>query len=181
MHSTSSPLWARSARLTPVCSLSSGAEPRAVLPKKEKLKLRRERWLQSKSVSSPCAPVPMAPIPAQVADGPEPCPDPSSPSTVALGSACAGLPRQRAGDSAVVRVSRQNHPGAPAPPFPWPVYGGLVPGLRQMPHRTGCPVWSVFLLLNLRRWLAKGFPMLCNCSCYSHFSVVLLTFIFICL
>ncbi|XP_044769212.1 protein FAM207A isoform X3 [Neomonachus schauinslandi] len=35
-----------SAPLTPMCSLSSGAEARAVLPKKEKLKLRRERWLQ---------------------------------------------------------------------------------------------------------------------------------------
>lgn len=33
--------------LTP-CSLSPGAEAKAVLPKKEKLKLRRERWLQSK-------------------------------------------------------------------------------------------------------------------------------------
>lgn len=39
----------RSAPLT-VCSLSSGTEAKAVLPKKEKLKLRRERWLQSKSM-----------------------------------------------------------------------------------------------------------------------------------
>lgn len=30
------------------CALSSGAEPKAIVPKKEKLKLRRERWLQSK-------------------------------------------------------------------------------------------------------------------------------------
>ncbi|EFB16775.1 hypothetical protein PANDA_007703, partial [Ailuropoda melanoleuca] len=37
---------ARNTPLTPMCPLSSGAEARAVLPKKEKLKLRRERWLQ---------------------------------------------------------------------------------------------------------------------------------------
>uniref|UniRef100_A0A4X1T898 Family with sequence similarity 207 member A n=1 Tax=Sus scrofa TaxID=9823 RepID=A0A4X1T898_PIG len=35
----------RGRSLTP-CSLSPGAEAKAVLPKKEKLKLRRERWLQ---------------------------------------------------------------------------------------------------------------------------------------
>lgn len=32
------------------CSLSSGAEAKTVLPKKEKMKLRREQWLQSKSM-----------------------------------------------------------------------------------------------------------------------------------
>lgn len=36
------------------CALSSGAEPKAILPKKEKLKLRRERWLQSKFTSLSC-------------------------------------------------------------------------------------------------------------------------------
>lgn len=36
------------------CALSSGAEPKAILPKKEKLKLRRERWLQSKFASFSC-------------------------------------------------------------------------------------------------------------------------------
>ena len=35
------------APLTP-CALSPGADARVILPKKEKLKLRRERWLQSK-------------------------------------------------------------------------------------------------------------------------------------
>lgn len=33
-----------------MCALSSGAEAKTILPKKEKLKLRRERWLQSKCV-----------------------------------------------------------------------------------------------------------------------------------
>ncbi|KAL0615478.1 Protein FAM207A [Plecturocebus cupreus] len=32
---------------SPLCSLSSGAEAKTVLPKKEKMKLRRERWLQT--------------------------------------------------------------------------------------------------------------------------------------
>lgn len=32
------------------CGLSSGAEAKVILPKKEKLKLRRERWLQSKCI-----------------------------------------------------------------------------------------------------------------------------------
>lgn len=35
-----------------MCALSSGAEAKTILPKKEKLKLRRERWLQSKCI--PC-------------------------------------------------------------------------------------------------------------------------------
>lgn len=33
----------------PVLCLPSGTEAKTILPKKEKLKLRRERWLQSKS------------------------------------------------------------------------------------------------------------------------------------
>lgn len=33
-----------------MCALSSGAEAKTILPKKEKLKLRRERWLQSKCI-----------------------------------------------------------------------------------------------------------------------------------
>ena len=37
-----------------MCFLSSGADAKAILPKKEKLKLRRERWLRSKCIS--CAP-----------------------------------------------------------------------------------------------------------------------------
>uniref|UniRef100_A0A8C3YTM0 SLX9 ribosome biosis factor n=1 Tax=Catagonus wagneri TaxID=51154 RepID=A0A8C3YTM0_9CETA len=36
----------RKGRSLTLCSLSPGAEAKAVLPKKEKLKLRRERWLQ---------------------------------------------------------------------------------------------------------------------------------------
>lgn len=39
----------------PVCALSSGAQVRAVLPKKEKLRLRRERWLHSKFPPRPPA------------------------------------------------------------------------------------------------------------------------------
>lgn len=38
------------APLTHPCALSPGADARAILPKKEKLKLRRERWLQSKCI-----------------------------------------------------------------------------------------------------------------------------------
>lgn len=37
-----------------MCSLSSGTEPKTILPKKEKLRLRHERWLQSKFVSLSC-------------------------------------------------------------------------------------------------------------------------------
>lgn len=36
--------------ITHACALSTGAEPKAILPKKEKLKRRREQWLQSKFV-----------------------------------------------------------------------------------------------------------------------------------
>lgn len=54
-------LWVGNFRLCPAgtgrsthctCALSSGAEAKTILPKKEKLKLRRERWLQSKC--TPC-------------------------------------------------------------------------------------------------------------------------------
>lgn len=67
--------WARSTPLTPMCSLSSGAEARAVLPKKEKLKLRRERWLQSKfTPPSPWAPSSTPPSPAALSPRPLPPP-----------------------------------------------------------------------------------------------------------
>lgn len=61
---------ARNTPLTPMCPLSSGAEARAVLPKKEKLKLRRERWLQSKfAPPSPVALFPRPLPPPWLADG----------------------------------------------------------------------------------------------------------------